>query len=226
MSVPLHGIDCTTLTFPTNCSNCGERVFFFSCSCGSRVFFDALGAPWPVHDCGFTRSDKQWAQSRKKTKLENGAVRVEISNGITAIRPGETQDRDWNIDPSVEEKARREERSRELNPIESIPPGEKWEIKVTGIIREIVQSVNVYKKLNMPETEVSSAFLGQLGTDKWGRLTIHELKSVIHSYTIWVRTSKLSSSSLKKGIAVSAVLRRCDVLMKAREWVCEDICIE
>ena len=57
MSVPRHGVDCRTRTFPTKCKDCGDEVFYFSCTCGSKVFFEELGmavarALLPVHQVG------------------------------------------------------------------------------------------------------------------------------------------------------------------------------
>lgn len=78
----------------------------------------------------------------------------------------------------------------------------------------------------MPDTEISKALLGTLGSGRWGRMTIQEYKSVIHSYTDWVPTSILSLNTLRKGITVTAVLQRHDVHTIAREWMCESFCVE
>lgn len=227
MSVPSHGPDCvTTHVFPTRCSYCNEPVFFYACSCGSKVFFDELKTPWPKHICGSARSDEAWAKGRPKKKLESGEVRVEITDGVTAIRPAESEHQAWDINPDVVEKAKRDASSRESNPIDSIPPGEESQVEITGVVREIENSVDVCKKLNMPNTEISKALLGTLGSGKWGRVTIHEYKSVIHSYTAWVPNSMLSLNTLRKGITVTAVLQKHDVHTIAREWMCESFCVE
>ncbi len=45
------------------CKCCGAKVYFFQSSSGGKVLFDALGQPWPKHDClGIT-------YLRKKEKL-------------------------------------------------------------------------------------------------------------------------------------------------------------
>lgn len=226
MSVPRHGLDCRTLTFPTKCSNCGDEVFFFSCTCGSRVFFDELGWPWPEHDCALSGSDRLWAQGRPRTKLTGGGVDVEISDGVTAIRREERRDRSWNIDPEVAAAAKREARSRERNSIESVPPGADWTVEITGIVRELDRRVDVYRRLRLPKTALSGGFLGDLGSGRWGRMTVHVLKSVTYSYTAWVPGSLVLPGRLEIGATVSAVLRRVDVAGKAREWVCRRFRIE
>jgi hypothetical protein len=45
------GRNCRTKTYPMKCQYCGQSVFFFSCTHGSKIFFDALGSPWPQHNC-------------------------------------------------------------------------------------------------------------------------------------------------------------------------------
>ena len=220
MSVPRHGLDCRTRTFPTKCSNCGDDVFFFSCTCGSRVFFDELGWPWPEHDCRFSRSDQRWAKGRPRTRFGDGGVRVEISEGVTATRPAEARPRRWNIDPAVAVVARQHAQSRKSHPIESVPPGADWTVEITGVVREIDPLVDVYRKLGLPRTAVSAGFLGVLGVGRWGRLTVHVLDSRTFSYSVWLPVSLIPTGGLARGVTVSVVLRRLDVQGVAREWVC------
>ena len=221
MSVPMHGVNCTTCTFPTKCKNCGDNVFFFSCSCGSRVFFDELGQPWPEHDCGFSRSDDRWARGRPRTNLAGGGVQVDISAGVTATRPAEDGRRTWNVHPSVVKKARRNARARKCNPIESVPPGADWTAEITGVVRGLDRCIDVYQRLKLPRTAINEAFLGTLGVGDWGRVVIHVLDSVTYSYTAWVPMSLLPREGVEHGVTVSAKLVRQDVAGKAREWVCQ-----
>ncbi len=222
MSVPQHGDFCTTRTFPAKCRFCGDEVFFFSCSCGSRVFFDELGPPWPEHRCDFSRSDRHWANSRSRTKYADGSVRVEISDGITAVRPAACDDRSWSIAQHVVATAKRDARSRESNPIQSVPPGSEWTKQIIGVVRELNPQVNVYQHLKIPKTAISEALLGDMGSGEWGRCTIHVLESVVYSYTIWVPASVLTEAGIERGVTVSAELERFDVPQKAREWLCRN----
>ena len=223
MSVPTHGVDCQTRTFPTKCSNCGDRVFYFSCSCGSQVFFDELGFPWPEHDCAFSRSDQRWARARAKTKLANGGVRAEISEYVTATRPDEARVPSWNIHPKVVDAERRNARSRESNPIESVPPGADRTENIVGIVREVKHRVDVYGRLELKPTPINQAFLGDLGSDRWGRVTIHVLEDKVYSYTAWAPTSSLLASGIRLEATVSARLEKLEVPGVAREWVCKSL---
>ena len=223
MSVPQHGLNCRTHTFPTTCNHCGDAVFFFSFTCGSRVFLDDLGWPWPEHDCAFSKSDRQWAQGRRRTKLPGGGVCVEISDGVTATRPGERRGGSWNLDPEVAEVVKREVRLRESHPIERVPPGADWTVEVVGVVRELNHPVDVYQYLKLPRTAMSKSLLGDLGSGEWGRVTIHELGSVIYSYTAWV---PMLPQRPRIGGTVSARLRRFDALGGIREWICEHFLVE
>jgi hypothetical protein len=46
------------------CKWCGTEVFFFKSSNGGKVLFDALGKPWPIHNCLGIKYE------RKKSKLK------------------------------------------------------------------------------------------------------------------------------------------------------------
>lgn len=52
MPPPTHGPHCRTVfCYPRECPDCGEEVYYWSCTCGSHVLFDELGEPWPKHEC-------------------------------------------------------------------------------------------------------------------------------------------------------------------------------
>ena len=80
----VHGPRCNSVTWPTKCRDCNERVFFFRCDCGSGVFFDELGGSWPLHDC-----DTSWTRNLKRWKDDSGGINVEIAPGITVRREPE-----------------------------------------------------------------------------------------------------------------------------------------
>ena len=222
MSVHTHGIHCNARTFPTKCTRCGDRIFYFSCNCGSKVFFDDLGPPWPVHDCAFSKSDRDWARSKPKRKFGDGGVQVDLSPGVTATRPPDVVS-DWHIDPTIEQRERRNAKSRKRQPIESVPPGAERHVEIAGVVREVRWGVDVYASLKIPRTAVSEGFLGPLGSGAWGKITVHVLEDLIYSYTAWVATDALRRNEVTRDAVVSAMLHRQDVGDKAREWVCKGL---
>lgn len=218
----IHGIDCDTQTFPTKCNYCGEKVYYFSCTCGSKVFFNELGSGWPKHSCRDHGSDSQWARQLPKTNLKRGGLRVELAPGITVTRPGVRSGNSWNIDPKIAAKVKREERSRDQNPIESVPPGIETVVEITGVIRELIRGVDVYKRFKVSRSSMNAAFLRMLGTGNWNQITIHDLRSVIYSYSFWILDENLPSNGLRIGTTATVRLEREDFpLIQAREWVCE-----
>ena len=46
-----HGSWCRLNAYWTDCPDCGQEVFYWSCTHGSKVFFDELGGDWPQHEC-------------------------------------------------------------------------------------------------------------------------------------------------------------------------------
>ena len=220
-----HGVDCDARTFPTMCNLCGEKVFYFSCSCGSKVFFDDLGIPWPKHNCH--NAARKWARRLPKTVSKDGAVSVEIAPGITVRRPGESHDDTWNIDPDLVTKTEREAKSRDQNPIESVSPGVETPLEITGVVREVIRLVDVFKRFKLARTAMNAAFLRMLGTGDWSQITIHDLKAVIYSYTFWIRQRDLPRNGLNKGTTATVKLDREDFdLIPAREWVCGEFRLE
>jgi hypothetical protein len=50
-----------SVTFPTECRYCGTDIYLYASPTGGFAIFDALGKPWPKHDCpgydGRSRAD-------------------------------------------------------------------------------------------------------------------------------------------------------------------------
>ena len=170
-----HGPWCNAVTWKTKCPGCCKHVFFFHCNCGSKVFFDALGHPWPIHDC-----ETSWARNLIRTRGRAGAITVEITPGITVHRPPE-----GSIDASVVTRASR--REQQSNAIVAIDPTGAGQVIVIGTLRERRAKVDVAKALNLDGmSAMASGFLGPLSKGQWGKVTIHQQspsKDELHSYT-------------------------------------------
>lgn len=72
MPIPSHPPTCQTLTYPTRCSRCGERVFYLQCTCGSKVFFNDLN--------DFERHECDGAPARRPEPPRNTRLHVTIEN--------------------------------------------------------------------------------------------------------------------------------------------------
>ena len=210
-----HGWWCNAVTWHTKCPSCRERVFFFHCDCGSKVFFDALGPPWPIHDC-----ETSWTRDLVRNRDRLGAITVEITPGVTVRRAPE-----GSIHESVVSAAKR--RQRQSDPIVAIDPAGAGEVRVIGVLRECRVVVDVARalKLSCP-TAMMSGFLGRLGRGQWGKVTIHQqspIEGVLHSYTAWVPNEILSAAKGTKdvGVTVRAGITSYSVRGVGSYWICD-----
>ena len=207
-----HGWWCNAVTFPTKCRNCRERVFYFHCNCGSAVFFDALGDPWPLHDC-----ETSWTRNLTRWTDELGTINVELTSGVTLRRPPS-----GTIDAAVVTRARHRQRRRD--PIKTIKPDANASAPIVGVLREKAVEVDVAAALKLHgATTMVSAFLGPLGKGRWGKITVHAPSpegDELHSYTAWVPANALSQVGSTKGVTIAVGLRSQSVAGVGCLWVC------
>lgn len=212
-----HGPWCNTRVWPTNCPGCGHSVFFFSCNHGSKVFFDALGRPWPVHDC-----DTSWTRGLKRTTDSTGRITVHLSAGVSVSRPPDT----FNIAPEIVERAKQSPIKEAQAPIVCINPEPTRPQAVIGVLREIRQHANPYRYHNIPDTTFGSAALGPIGQQSVGRITVHtplnSESSQLASYTMWIPAALISNRRIKTGITVHIGLQVISLLGGERVWFCDE----
>jgi len=131
----VHGPWCNTKTFPLNCRDCGERVFYFSCDHESKVFFDELGPPWPQHNCGHIGNP-----------VDNRPSIIPSIPGINWIRggqasgdllPGLVRGTD-SIDQGMIRRVIRESQNKNREIVRIEPLGSTPEV-ITGTIRDRVE---------------------------------------------------------------------------------------
>ncbi len=207
-----HGWWCNSITYPTKCPGCGEPVFFFRCDHGSAVFFDALGEPWPEHDC-----ETSWTRNLTRWQDSSGAINVELRPGVTVRRPPK-----GGIDAGVARKGER--RTRQADPIKAIEPDGEAKRAIVGVLREKRVDVDVTAALKLPSASaMAAAFLGPLGNGRWGKVTVHTQSpsDALHSYTAWVPSEALSGLVCGNGSAVAVELRSVAVPVPGigRFWV-------
>jgi len=95
----------------------------------------------------------------------------------------------------------------------------------TGVVREIISQVDVFKKIGVPD---SSAFgvqiLGPLTRDEFGQVTLHT-GDLAHedakSYTCFVSRGFLQSSGIIRGDVVSFQLCALSIPGRRVVWLCE-----
>lgn len=239
---PVHGAWCNAVTWPTTCLRCEGRVFFYKCDCGCKVFFDELGPPWPRHDCepswernpergrgeerrrkSLGESDTVWARNLERRRGPGGAVTVKLRPGIFVQRPPTGE-----ISSEVVATARR--RASQPDPIRRAVPGQQADKEVVGVLRDLERRVDVYRKLEVEQTDGAAAALRDrrkgidLGRGVWGRVTLHEQAAdVLNSYTFWVPSDLLQRMENARGVTVAAKLRAFRLLDGRRTWVCHEL---
>ena len=78
-------------TYPTKCPGCGKDVYYYENDNGSQVFFNALGDPWPKHDC--RRNAKQSSAKANRTrKKKSSSSGVKQSKSDSAARESSLKD--------------------------------------------------------------------------------------------------------------------------------------
>ncbi len=211
MGMPTHGEWCGARTWKTLCPTCGEQVYFFMCNCGCRVYFDDLGNPWPIHDC-----DTSWTRKLIRTTDETGTITVRLSEGINVIRPSKSID----LDAKVIERVKLKRISEDSNNITSVNPKMSENINITGVLREIFKEVDPFVKFNLPKTDMAYAFLGPIGKQSSGKITVHVHSNSIESFTTWIPSCLINDSRIKTGLTVFLILK-CQKIKDEKVWFCD-----
>ena len=236
--IPTHGPWCATRTWPTDCSICGQQVFYFSCSCGSGVFFDHLGRPWPIHrhgDDDDSASDglPPWAADVIRRIESDGAIIAEVeAMGFCVIR------RPAAGAGSLAAPARRHPTPRsgprrgrrQPDPIIAVPPGASEQRAIVGILRELDRSIDPMRPFGYSDDgpiaiAMAQAWLGSRWAARLGRITVHTPSSdtpgQLESYTAWVPDALIASRRIRRNLTVSASLTGVDASDRVRIWFCD-----
>ena len=213
----VHGEWCNAKTWPTACPSCSADVFYYSCDHGSKVFFDELGAPWPIHDC-----DERWARGLKRFTDENGDTVVELKPGIYATKPY-AKPASFKVEQDVIESARPTRGKKASDPIVAIEPEREMSESHEGVLRVVRPSVDPMRAFGMPDTALGRAWLGSIGKQPVGRITVHvpyPTEDYTESFTAWILAKLLQDRRVKRGITVAVDLRRIQILGRGYTWFC------
>lgn len=216
MYTPAHGAWCNARTYPTTCQYCGQRVFYFSCDCGCKVFFDSLGPPWPEHYC------IEYAVHVLGSEVVQKAMAERMKT------PGR-----WGPGERIASEYERVISERAQAPKRQAPrlirrdPQLDKRVQAVGYVREMSQSINVYKRFDIPEQSVlGDAFLGQLANEPFAQITLHTGDLSCNdgdSFTTLTATRLLEESTIGLGSLVEFVLLGCEVRERDRYWLCQHI---
>ena len=193
--VPNHRPSCQTTMYPTTCHDCGERVFFFSCSCGSAVFFQDRGIPWPIHRCPRRRYDElreggmSAEQARYTVLMEQRRRSRSVPRKVI-----EYMDRDAKV-----AAARRVSAKKTI--YAEVCPEE--EMDFVGRVMVIERNINMPKQFKLAPNRVAQRLLGKLGRDRWHRIGVRGEaepdQSIVAEVSAFIRGTDLSKTGIQVG---------------------------
>lgn len=209
-----HGARCNSRIWSTLCRYCGQRVFYFTCDCGCKVFFDELGAPWPKHQCrGYLNS---LIETYGREVIERGMAVMMMTPGIESSYASKVQ-------KAYEQEVRQP--APKKNIIRRDPVHGARE-DVVGIVRELIDEVNVFKRLGTSDNPISRAMLRSLATAQCVQITIHTgalASTDNYSFTFLVDKRLLMQQSIVKGALIRCQLRSLVVPGWNPIWMCDQV---
>lgn len=220
---PIHGSWCGARTIPMRCRYCKTDVFYFSCEHGSEVLFDALGVPWPQH----RHLDHLSYERLLELAGEDGLARF-MEERMTTVRVdwryGRWAQQAWT---SLREQAEaiQEPRPPPREIVRQVPYPHLLAEEV-GIVRELIENVDIHRRYGVGEQTLGEAALGDLARQNVTQVTVYT--SVLGEeddfcYTFFVERAKLTAEGTRIGDLVRCRLRGTAVLGHDPFWVCDHI---
>lgn len=202
MSIPTHDITCITKAFPTNCPDCTEPVWFFSCSCGSKLFFNQLGYPWEQHVC----RKYQLQQTIKLIKDSERMSDEEIYRQIENIEKKHGRRLDSTTEEMLTDILGKRKFSLTITDHEPVS-----DTDFSGRVMEINRPVNIFKRLGYdPAAPLAKMLLGKIGEQTWAHLTIRsapDSRNHAIQYSLLVPMAYLQKSPIRQGQTIAGVAR-------------------
>lgn len=164
MPIPTHRVGCETRMFPTNCPDCGERVYYFSCSCGSKVFFNLPEPPWVPHEDGcIPYLIRYMIEIERVPESQIRSIVEEYSRTSGVPIPSDIRRRLDQLD----------NRGSNRLMINDVQPKD-GPCPAMGIIISVSSQVNFFKRFNYSDNAMGRGLLGKLVRDSYVELVIRE----------------------------------------------------
>jgi hypothetical protein len=134
-----------------------------------------------------------------RTRAPDGSITVRLSDRITITRPPE----DFAVEPAIIEGSKAKIRRSRPDPIVAIHPTRGASLTVIGELRELARHADPIRATRLPDTQMSRAFLGPIGSQPVGRITVHAdglVADQLRSFTAWAPAEFLTDTNLTQGI--------------------------
>ena len=167
MPIPTHRDSCLTKAFPTNCPDCAEEVWYFSCNCGSKVYFTHLGWPWDEHKC----KNRVLREAIQLIKISDRLSDEEIYSRIDLF----SKERGWDIPESIVELLDNELVKRRYPLKVSLIMNLTNISDVSGKVMEINRDVSFIKRLKIdPNKPIQRSLAGDLLLKSYSEIIVRE----------------------------------------------------
>jgi hypothetical protein len=193
--------------FKTRCPDCSREVWYFDCSCGSRVFFDTKGPPWDQH----------------MDSCPTYKVREAINEGMSPefiLR--EVRKRDRSNMGSV------------ITFLEKITsPGKRIKHVVLPIMETVsfsgvlysIQSVNFFRRLDLPENEIFQKLLGDFSKKTYYEMIVESQRDqhIVDQWTFFIEGEVFGGLFPSHGTEISGLLKGEVLFEDTLIWTVVDI---
>lgn len=217
MPVPTHREGCVTRIWPTTCPECGEDVYFFSCTCGSKVYFDLPQPPWNPHEnrcipylIRYLTEDEGISETRVRQIVEE----YSRTSGIP-------------IPPEIHRRlVALENKGKGGIVVNIVAPSDKG-CDIVGQIIQINWQVNFLKRMRHSDNAIGRGLLGKLVEESYVEITMREDPGQetrnCNQYEFFAPLRTLEQSRLKQGARAFVVLNPYVVPGGQCIWLAETI---
>lgn len=217
MPVPTHREGCESKMWSTNCLDCGEKVYYFTCSCGSKVFFELNTPPWSPHaDRCIPYLVRYLIETEHISETRVRSIVEEYSNksGIP-------------ISPEIHRRLiAMESKGKGELIISEVKPNDK-ECVAIGEITSINLQVNFFKRLNYVDSKIGRALLGRIVKESYAEITIRENPEDetrrCLQYKFFITLKALEQSKLGLHSRALAILNSHTTPSHQKIWLADDL---
>jgi len=216
MPVPTHGENCKTRIWKTTCPECGDVVYFFSCTCGSKVYFDLREPPWNPHEercipylMRYLLDVEQLSSTRLKQVIEHYS-----------------QEKGVPIPPDVQNRllALEKPTKRDIKVVDVAPTNSEY--IVLGQIESFNKQINFFNEFKIPDSSMGRTFLGKLLRTAYMKVILREKPDEVtrecKQFTCYVELKIFDRSRLAKHSRVFAVLNPA-TFANHQVWIAETL---
>lgn len=216
MSIPTHEPNCKTRLIPTQCRDCGEDVFYFSCNCGSKVFFNSREYPWPKHGdtclpylvrLNIEEGFRSLNEIREVVEERARELGVPVPDRVNRILNQDNARRNNSLNLTI------------IQPTNEIPP-------VLASVVSITPTINLFKLFRFDDNVISRSLLGDIANHKYSLIRIREEaddNNLSREFIVYLRHSFVLEQALRQNSTVFVKLKTLSIPGRDAIWIADSI---